>query len=158
MFRFIDDLVAINDNYEFEKCYKEIYPSELELKKENKNNSTATFLDLDISIKEGKFETKLFDKRDGFKFSIVRLPFKHSNIPSKMFYSSITAEILRICRATSTYFDFLKTTQNFLKRMKNQGAQEDSLKKVLYKLIFRHSEDFIKFDLRQEDIANDIVS
>ena len=54
-FRFIDDLVAINDNNEFENCYKEIYPSDLELKKENNNDSTATFLDLDIAIKEGKF-------------------------------------------------------------------------------------------------------
>ena len=33
IFRFIDDLNAINDNGEFEKNIKNIYPEELELKK-----------------------------------------------------------------------------------------------------------------------------
>ena len=80
---------------------------------------------------------------------------QHSNFPSKMFYSSITAEILRICRATSTYVDFLKTTKDFIIRMRKQGAQVDSLKNVLNKLIVWHSEDFIKFDFRQEDAVND---
>ena len=33
VFRFIDDLAAINDSGEFEKVIEEIYPPELELKK-----------------------------------------------------------------------------------------------------------------------------
>jgi len=52
-FRFIDDLLAINDNGEFEKCFIEIYLSELELKK-NGNDSVA-FLDLQIDIKRKIF-------------------------------------------------------------------------------------------------------
>ena len=35
IFRFIDDLIAINDGNEFENYYNEIYPCELILKKEN---------------------------------------------------------------------------------------------------------------------------
>lgn len=35
IFRFIDDFNAINDNGEFEKNFKNIYPEEMELKKEN---------------------------------------------------------------------------------------------------------------------------
>ena len=31
IFRFIDDLIAVNDGREFERCFKEIYPCELEL-------------------------------------------------------------------------------------------------------------------------------
>ena len=38
IFRFIDDLSAINDNGEFEKNFREIYPEELELGKENVDN------------------------------------------------------------------------------------------------------------------------
>ena len=39
MFRFIDDLTALNDGGEFERSFKEIYPPELVLKKENLTNN-----------------------------------------------------------------------------------------------------------------------
>ena len=45
-FRFIDDLCALNDGGEFEKHYREIYPEEMQLGKENKDNKKASFLDL----------------------------------------------------------------------------------------------------------------
>ena len=68
--RFIDDLCAINDGNLFREIYKEIYPEELE-----HSGSHASFLNLDITILEGEFVYKLFDKRGAFPFSIVRLPF-----------------------------------------------------------------------------------
>ena len=74
IYTFIDDLIAMNDSKEFENSFKEIYSAELELKKENTNDNTATFLDLNITIKDGQLSTKLYDKGNGFNFSIVRLP------------------------------------------------------------------------------------
>ena len=50
-FRFIDDLCNLN---EFGKIFKDIYPSELELKIEHNGNS-ASFLNLDIRIEENQF-------------------------------------------------------------------------------------------------------
>ena len=94
-FRFIDDLNAMNDGGEFEKHFLEIYPPELELKKEHGNES-ASFLDLQINLHQNKFNINLYDKRDAFPFQIVRMPHKSSNIPSRFFYSSIGAEVLRI--------------------------------------------------------------
>ena len=94
MFRFIDDLSAVNDSNEFELHHNEIYPEELQLNRENKDSKQASFLDIDITIKDKKFVTSLYDKRDDFPFSIVRMPYKCSNIPSTVFYSSIGAEIL----------------------------------------------------------------
>ena len=58
-FRFIDDLIIINDMGEFDKFVGDIYPSELELKKENIDNSNASFLDIAIEIKDNKLSTKL---------------------------------------------------------------------------------------------------
>ena len=72
IFRFIDDLNTINDAGEFENNYQHIYPEELELGKENSNNVDASFLDLDIKVKDGQFQVGLFDKRDAFPFTIVR--------------------------------------------------------------------------------------
>ena len=157
-FRFIDDLIAANDYGEFERSFKEIYPPELTLKKENTIDTKGTFYDLDIAVKEGKFDHKLYDKRDSFNFSIVRFPYKDSNIPSKMFHSTIGAEVLRICRATSTYNSFLMCCEPFIFRMSNQGANKRSIHNVISKFINRHQEAFLKFKLPLQQIALDITS
>ena len=86
VFRFIDDLNSINDYGEFEQSIKDIYPPELELGKENGEPTRASFLDLDIKIVDQVFVFNQYDKRDDFPFSIVRLPFACSNMPSKLFY------------------------------------------------------------------------
>ena len=136
-FRFIDDLLAVNDDGEFEKCFKEIYPPELELKKEHSGDSVS-FLDLGIAIKGRSFQTSLYDKRDSFPFSIVRMPFKSSNIPSKTFYATIGAEILRIGRACTSTEAFVKSARSILQRMLNQGAKIKDLDRLLKKTYGRH--------------------
>ena len=141
-FRFIDDLTAINDGGEFERCFPNIYPPELELKKENVGNRDATFLDLDLTITDRKFNIKLFDKRDNFPFNIVRMPFILSNMPSTIFYSSIGAEILRIARASYNMQDFITTSRTLLNRMVSQGAKHHRLVRVLKKTYGRHISTF----------------
>ena len=51
-FRFIDGLLSLNDNSNFEKSYKDIYTTELELKRENNSNSCASFLDIYVLHKK----------------------------------------------------------------------------------------------------------
>ena len=84
-FRFIDNLIAVNDGGEFERNLKEIYPPELELNLENSGDN-ASFSDLDIMLQNNKFVFGLFDKRDGFPFSIGSMPYASSNIAIKIFY------------------------------------------------------------------------
>jgi len=144
-FRFIDDLCALNDKGEFEKCCSEIYPPELELKKENLCDQSASFLDLEIFVNRNKFETKLYDKRDAFPFQIVRMPYSDSNIPTKIFYASISSEILRLAKTTSTLAAFINSSNTLLKRMKCQGSKSLSTKKLLRKLYNQHPDNFKKF-------------
>ena len=42
--------------------------------KQNTDKHEVDFLDLNIKIKDGKFHFGIFDKRDPFPFSIVRVP------------------------------------------------------------------------------------
>ena len=44
---------------------------------------------LNITIKEGYFSTRLHDKSGGYNFYIVRLPYKYCNICSKVANSLI---------------------------------------------------------------------
>ena len=131
-FRFIDDLLTINDGDEFSKSFKEIYPPELELNLEHSGDQ-VTFLDLQITKENGHLNTKLFEKRGDFSFSIVRLPFRSSNIPSNMFYASIGAEILRIGRVCSSTDNFLFSCKILIERVKKQGANNFKLNKTLKK-------------------------
>ena len=128
----IDDLRWLNDNSTFEKHYKDIYPTELELKKEN-NNSCASFLDIYIYIENGEFHTKLFDKQNNLGFDIVKMPFYCSSIPRKMFYGSIGAEFLRISRVTSKTEDLSRTCKQLLSRMLKQNGQIRRIKIFLSK-------------------------
>ena len=155
-FRFIDDLLSLNDDSIFESSYNSIYPTEMELKKENSTNNAATFLDINISIENGKFCTKLFDKRDNFGFDIVRMPFVSSNMPGKMFYGSIGAEFLRIARATSKIEDLSFTCKQLLTRMSSQGSRRNKTKSVLTKMIQRHWDSFKKYEISINEILNKV--
>ena len=85
----------------------------MELKKEHQGTH-ATFLELETNIVDNIFVYKLYDKRDSFPFSIVRMPYLSSNIPYNIFYNSILSELLRIARCSLLYKDFYLKQGNFV--------------------------------------------
>ena len=95
----------------------DLYPLDLELKKESISTSEVPFLDLSIIIENKKFKTKLLDKRDASSFSIVFMPHLDSNISSNIYYVSITSEILRFATTTSDSNTFIILASQLLKRM-----------------------------------------
>ena len=117
------------------------------MKKENDNNDSCSFLDLKIDIQNNSFVTSLYDKREDYEFKIVRLPYRSSNIPKKMFTSSIVTEILRIARVTSSFESFLTSTQVLIKRIISQGANIYDLKRSTKNIIKKHWEDFEKYTM-----------
>ena len=158
VFRFIDDLNAINDGGEFDRCYKDIYPLELELKKENNGNSHASFLDLEITITDNRtFSLKLYDKRDAFPFTIVRLPYLSSNMPSRIFYSAVSGELLRIARCTSESNDFSRSCKTLLQRVKNQGAKPRRLNSTLKKAFNSHLNEFTVFFKSDSEFRQNVL-
>ena len=156
-FRYIDDLLTANDGNSFESFYRDIYPVELELGKENSTYTETNFLDLNIYITNGVFATKLYDKRDYFDFDIVRLPHRSSNIPCKMFYASIAAECLRICRATSALDSALSSVTSLLTRMTQQGAHSTTMKTYIKRTLQKHK-IYNKFKTTNEILVNRLFS
>ena len=156
-FRFIDDLCILNDGGMFGNVFKDIYPDELELKVEHEGSS-GSFLHLDIRVEEGQFVYKLYDKRDAFPFSIVRMPYLSSNIPKKIFYSALVGEFLRIARATLQISDFEPKAIDLIKRMLNQGADQKCVERYLLKIIRRHPESFMHFKTDPSDMVQKLFS
>ena len=146
----------MNDKDDFFNSYnKGIYSKELQLKVEH-HGTHATFLDLDITVENNIFRYKLFDKRDAFPFFIVRMPHLDSNIPSKIFYSSIYSEILRISRCTLFLEDMVPRIAELFIRMKNQGAKLSFLKKQMKKCFDKFPETFMKFGKSFDDFMSEL--
>ena len=72
------------DNNFFDNTVNRIYPSELQLNKENVSYTEASFLDLHLSISNGFVNTKICDKRDDFDF--VNFPFLDGDVPRSTSY------------------------------------------------------------------------
>ena len=117
----------------------------------------ATFLELDITIHDGMFIYKLFDKRDEFPFSIVRMPDLSGNIPDHVFYGSVISEFLRIARATLLYHDFIPKAKTLFNRMVNQNGDKHMLLLQLKKAVVKHEQIFNRFQKSVQDILKDIV-
>ena len=79
IYRYIDDVLSIN-NPDFENYLGQMYPAELEIKDTTESNTSASYLDLLLSIEsDGQLRTSLYDKRDDSH--ITNFPFLSSNIP-----------------------------------------------------------------------------
>ena len=103
--RFIDDLGTLSDGGVFNDVYKDIYLPELKLKAEH-SGKNATFLNLNIIVKDGAFLYKIFDKRNAFPFFIVLIPCNDSNISKSIFYSALVREFIRLALICLLYKEF----------------------------------------------------
>ena len=102
-YRYIDDVLSIN-NLDFENYLGQMYPAELEIKNTTESNTSASYLDLLLSIEsDGQLRTSLYDKRDDFNFHITNFPFLSSNIPASTAYGIIISQLIRYATACSSY-------------------------------------------------------
>ena len=80
--RYIDDLLTLN-NSRFECAIDDIHPPELQLKKTTECPTSLSYLDIMITIDNGKYSTAVYNKRDSFNY----FPHLCSNVPSKPAYT-----------------------------------------------------------------------
>ena len=156
--RFIDDLATLNNFGHLKEHWSEIYPKELTLNEENDDSSRATFLDLDIEVQDNVFQTKIFDKRDAFKFEIVNYPDIRGNIPENQAYGVVIGQLLRIARNTSKSDEFLCRCGLVIKKLINKGYDRARLENACKKCIRRHQVHFTKYDLTTEETIHKIFS
>ena len=72
-YRYIVDVLSIN-NPDFENYLGQIYPAELEIKDTTKSITSASYLDLLLSVRrDGQLRTFHYEKRDDFNFHITNL-------------------------------------------------------------------------------------
>lgn len=133
--RYIDDLCIPNGLNNFLGSVKDIYPDCLVLEKTNEDDQRVTFLDLDISICNKKFEVKLYDKRNDFDFNVVSMPNMSSNIPEKQTYGIFYGQLFRLCNVNSKLNYFVKDVNILMNKLIHQNFDRSKLLKYLKKFI-----------------------
>ena len=127
---------------------------ELKLGTENTDKHEASFLDLNIKIKDGKFHFGLFDKRDSFLFSIVRMPDMSTNVPSSIVYSAIGAESLINARASNNPESFSIAIKPLIARMSRQGVSIGKINSSVLKFYNKHDSDLNNLCQSQQELLN----
>ena len=136
--RYIDDLSLVNNDGHLASNIPQIYPKELILNKENKDDLHATFLDLDISIEDKVIRTKTYDKRDDFKFEIINYPHLSSNIPTKQAYGVIISESLRHFRNSTNEGDAIEKIKILVNKLIQKEYKLPVIRSTIKKTLERH--------------------
>lgn len=135
--RYLDDIFNIDNPY-FDKMVSCIYPKELKLNKANTSDTSASFLDLDLSINNGIISSKIYDKRDDFDFKIVNYPNLSGDVPRATSYGVYISQLIRYARACSSVEDFCDRNRVITEKLLKQGYRFDKLRKTFSKFYHRN--------------------
>ena len=118
-----------------------MYCFELEIKDAPESNTSASYLDLLLSIgKDGQLHTSIYDKRDDFNFHIKNLPFLRSNIPASPAYGVCISQLTRYVRACFSYGCLILRATRLLNKLLEQGYVKERLKSSLRKFYSRYDD------------------
>ena len=156
-YRYIDDVLSIN-NPDFENYLGQMYPAELEIKDTTESNTSASYLDLLLSIEsDGQLRTSLYDKRDEFNFHITNFPFLSSNIPSSPAYGAFISQLIRYARACSSYECFILRAARLSSKLLRQGYVMERLKSSLRKFYGRYGDLIKHYEVSLSQMLHDIL-
>ena len=156
-YRYIDDVLSIN-NPDFENYLGQMYPAELEIKDTTESNTSASYLDLLMSIEsDGQLRTSLYDKRDDFTFHITNFPFLSSNIPSSPPYGVFISQLIRYARACSSYECFILRAARLSSKLLGQGYVMERLKSSLRKFYGRYGDLIKHYEVSLSQMLHDIL-
>ena len=127
------------NNSSFASKIPGIYPPELDLKKTTESCTTVSYLDILITINNGKYVTAVYDKRDSFNFAIVNFPYLSSNIPSKPAYGVYISQLVRIGRICDNFEQFNDRHYKLTSKLIKQGFWYTWLCKGFPELILKYS-------------------
>ena len=99
-----------------------IYPKELKLNKANNSDTSTAFPDSDLSIENGKIPSKIYEKRDNFKFDMINLPCLDSDVPCSTSYGVYISQSIRFARACSSMDDLYERYQISTEKLLKQGC------------------------------------
>ena len=157
IFRYQDDLFVVNDGGLFDSLYKNIYPREMILKRTNISPAVVNFLDSTVSIHQGKFVYKLYDKRNEFNFNVINYPFACGYIPKTPSHGIFISQLIRFCNMNSSFKHYVSNCHDFYTKLVNQNFDIRRLKRNFDIFCGRHFSYWSKFGINVAQYRNDIL-
>ena len=81
----------------------------------------TNFLDLTISIYRGKFNVKLYDKRNDYTFDVINYPYLDGNIPKGQSYGIFISQLVCLARRKSSFGNFILDYKNLVRKLERQS-------------------------------------
>ena len=135
------------------------YPAELEIKDTAESTTSASYLDLILSIgRDGQLHTSIYDKRDNFNFHITNFPFLSSNIPSSPAYGVFISQLIRYARACSSYECFVLRARRLSGKLLKQVYLVERLKSSFRKFYGRYGDLIEQYGVTLSRMLNDILT
>ena len=139
--------------------YSLMYLAELEIKDTTESTTSASYLDLLLSIgRDGQLHTSIYDKRDDFNFHITNFPFLSSNIPSSPAYGVFISQLIRYARACSSYECFILRARRLSSKLLKQGYLVERLKSSFRKFYGRYGDLIEQYGVTLSRMLNDILT
>ena len=134
-----------------------MYPAELEIKDTTESTTSASYLDLLLSIgRDGQFHTSIYDKWDDFNFHITNFPFLSSNIPSSPAYDVFISQLIRY--AWACYVWFVLRARRLSSKLLKQGYLVECLKSSFRKFYGRYGDLIQQYEISLSRMLNDILT
>ena len=144
--RYIDDLFVGNFP-NFKDHIYQIYPRELEIKRESNNIQEVAYLDLKLKSENNMLTFSLYDKRDNFSFEIVNFPYIDSCIPKKSAMGVFTSQLIRYARICSEFTDFKGKSISLIKKLRNQGYCLTDLRRLILRFYNEKTDIINKYNI-----------
>ena len=157
IFRYQDDLFVVNDGGPFDSLYKTIYPREMILKRTNISPVVVNLLDSTVSIHQGKFMYKLYEKRNEFNFNVINYPFACGNIPKIPSHGIFISQLMRFCNMNSSFKHYVSNCHAMITKLVNQNFDILWLKRNFDIFWGRHFSYWSKFGINVAQYRNDIL-
>ena len=144
--RYRDDCTALNIP-DFRELARDIYPASLSLSQENDSLDFANVLDMSVSVCEGNFVTKVYNKTDSFPFDVISLPFISSNISRDVCYLVFYSQVLRYQRLTSYLVDIEDRVRQLADILLGRNYIRGRLRRQFCRVISKYRSEFERWDI-----------
>ena len=152
-FRYIDDLITLNNDLAETFDFSRIYPKVLILEKTNKNGLSAEFLDLQIKVDDNRFNLAIYDKTDDFSFKVFKYPHLDANVHFRRAHGLISGLLLRysVC---SQFNQFSKRAKMATARLLGQGFSKTLLARQIKMFYRSHHAQVCKYLIKEKGFVN----
>ena len=155
-FRYQDDCLVLNDCKQFSRYFSSIYPIEMVLENTNVSKVKSNYLDLCITLNNGNFSYKSYDKREDYSFEVIRYPDLSGNIPFNPSYGVFISQCKRFAEVNSSLENFVNDIRTLQSRLIKQGFTVYKLRDRFNTFANKNLYSWCKFgqDIRTSEVVD----